>query len=231
MRILVIEDEPRMLQLLQQGLRERGCAVMAARDGRSGLEIADVCTFDAIVLDIGLPGIDGYEIIRTLKERRLQTPILALTARDAEDDIIRGLDLGADDYMTKPFSFPELAARLQCIGRTQSYIDPSQIQVGDLIIDISRHSVTRGNTMLDLTRTEFLLLACLARHAGQCVSRQTLMDNVWGAGHEIGSGALDVLVNALRSKVDAPWRNKLIGTVRGLGYILRHHSAADGSAR
>src|SRR5580698_1379255 len=119
MRVLVIEDEPRMLHLLQQGLRERGCAVMTARDGQSGLDVASGCTFDAIVLDIGLPGIDGYEIIRELRRRRQQTPILALTARDSEDDIIRGLDLGADDYMTKPFSFPELVARLQSITRPQ----------------------------------------------------------------------------------------------------------------
>lgn len=229
MRILVIEDEPRLLQLLQQGLRERGCAVMTARDGRSGLEAAVACNFDAIVLDIGLPGLDGYEVIRILNERRLQTPILALTARDAEDDIIRGLDLGADDYMTKPFSFPELAARLQSIARIKGNAGSGLIQVGDLVVDIARHSVTRGNVAIDLTRSEFLLLVCLARQTGQCVSRQALMESVWGPEHGIGPGALDVLVSALRSKIDAPCRNKLIATVRGSGYLLRHCAAAGGS--
>lgn len=220
MRILVIEDEPRMLQLLRQGLRDYGCAVMTAADGRSGLEIAMECEFDAILLDIGLPHLDGYEVTRHLRVRSRRIPVLMLTARDSEEDIIRGLDLGGDDYMTKPFSFPELVARLQSITRPVREVQEKQITVGDLLIDPIRHCASRASIALDLTRTEFLLLMCLAGQAGESVLRQTLMENVWGTGHAIGPGALDVLVNSLRGKIDGPHQRKLIQTVRGVGYML-----------
>ena len=220
MRVLVIEDEPRMLQLLRQGLRDYGCAVMTAADGRSGLEIAMECEFDAILLDIGLPHLDGYEVTRHLRARSRRIPVLMLTARDSEEDIIRGLDLGGDDYMTKPFSFPELVARLQSITRPVRGVQEKQIAVGDLLIDPIRHCASRASIALDLTRTEFLLLMCLAGQAGESVLRQTLMENVWGTDHAIGPGALDVLVNSLRGKIDGPHRRKLIQTVRGVGYML-----------
>ena len=221
MRVLVIEDEPRMLQLLRQGLREYGCAVMTAADGPSGLEIAMECEFDAILLDIGLPHLDGYEVTRRLRARSRSIPVLMLTARDSEEDIIRGLDLGGDDYMTKPFSFLELVARLQSITRPVREMQGTQIAVGDLLIDPVRHWASRGGVALDLTRTEeFLLLMCLARHAGESVLRQTLTENVWGTDHAIGPGALDVLVNSLRGKIDGPYPRKLIQTVRGMGYML-----------
>jgi DNA-binding response OmpR family regulator len=220
MRILIIEDEPRMLELLRRGLQEHGFAVMTAMDGESGLEIACGFEFDAILLDIGLPHRDGYEIVRVLRERSFATRVLMLTARDAEDDIIRGLDLGADDYLTKPFSFPELVARLQSITRRQGDAGSGRIATGDLAIDLLKRSVTRGNSNIDLTRSEFSLLLSLARSTGRCVSRQHLMEGVWGASPDVGAGALDVLVNSLRGKIDASHQPKLIHTVRGSGYLL-----------
>jgi DNA-binding response OmpR family regulator len=225
MRILIIEDEPRMRELLRTGLYEQGFTVMTAADGEDGLEIATSVEFDAILLDVGLPKLDGYGLMNALRSRSSKTPVLMLTARDAEDDIIRGLDLGADDYLTKPFSFPELVARLQAItrphrGHTGESIQAGTIRVGDVTVDPLRHLVTRNLESIDLTRHEFLLLASLARRAGQCVSRQKLAEAVWGTDRPVGATALDVLVNSLRAKIDAPFPNKLIGTVRGSGYIL-----------
>jgi DNA-binding response OmpR family regulator len=220
MRILVIEDEPRMLELLCKGLQEHECAVMTAMDGETGLEIAMTYQFDAILLDIGLPRRDGYELMRALRELACPARVLMLTARDGEDDIIRGLDLGADDYMTKPFSFPELMARLQSITRPRRDDGNARIEAGDLVVDLIRRSVTRDSISVDLTRSEFSLLVSLIRCAGHCVSRQNLMEGVWGSDPEVGQGALDVLVNSLRSKIDTPYRQKIIHTVRKSGYLL-----------
>jgi DNA-binding response OmpR family regulator len=220
MRVLVIEDEPRMLELLRRGLQEHHFAVMTAMDGETGLELASSCEFDTIVLDIGLPRRDGYEVIGVLRQRCCTARVLMLTARDAEDDIIRGFDLGADDYLTKPFSFPELVARLQSIARRPFEDRNRRIETGDLVVDPLKRSVTRGDSNIDLTRSEFSLLLSLARSTDRCVSRQHLMEGVWGANREVGAGALDVLVNSLRGKIDAPHQPKLIHTVRGSGYLL-----------
>jgi DNA-binding response OmpR family regulator len=220
MRILIVEDEPRMLELLRKGLYEHDFAVMTAADGETGLEIATAHEFDTIVLDIGLPQLDGYGLMKALRARGCSTPVLMLTARDKEDDIIRGLDLGADDYLTKPFSFPELVARLQSITRHHRERTDSPIVVGDTIVDVVRRAVTRDGKNVDLTRQEFLLLVCLARQPGRCVCRQAVMDAVWGIEHPVGASALDVLVNSLRSKFDVPFGKRLIGTVRGSGYIF-----------
>jgi DNA-binding response OmpR family regulator len=225
MRILIVEDEPRMLELLRKGLYEHGFTVMTANDGETGLEIASVHEFDSIVLDIGLPRMDGYELLKALRSRARNTPVLMLTARDGEDDIIHGLDLGADDYLTKPFSFPELVARLQSITRPHREEAGGTIQAASVVLDSERHSVTRDGKSMDLTRQEFLLLTCLMRKAGQCVPRPTLMKFVWGEDHAVGGGALDVLVNSLRAKIDAPFGEKLIGTVRGSGYIFKRTAA------
>jgi DNA-binding response OmpR family regulator len=214
-----------MLELLRRGLYEHGFTVMTAPDGETGLEIAMAHAFDAVVLDIGLPRMDGYTVMQRLRAQARTTPVLMLTARDTEDDIIRGLDLGADDYLTKPFSFPELVARLQSITRRPREGSGTTIEVGDVVVDLLRHTVTRNLRSIDLTRLEFLLLACLVRRAGQCVPRQTLMDSVWGPDHAVGPSTLDVLVNSLRAKFDAAYHTKLIGTVRGSGYIFNHHSA------
>jgi DNA-binding response OmpR family regulator len=220
MRTLIIEDEPRMLELLRMGLYEHGFTVMTAPDGETGLEIATAHAFDAVVLDIGLPRMDGYHVMLALRARARMTPVLMLTARDTEDDIIRGLDLGADDYLTKPFSFPEFVARLQSIARRPRERSGATIEVDDVVVDLLRHTVTRNLKSIDLTRTEFLLLACLVRRAGQCVPRQTVMDSVWGPDHAVGPTTLDVLVNSLRTKFDVAYSKKLIGTVRGSGYIF-----------
>jgi DNA-binding response OmpR family regulator len=221
MRILVIEDEPRMLELLRKGLQEHQCAVITATDGETGLEIASDFEFDAIVLDIGLPRRDGYSVISALRERSSTARVLMLTARDGEDNIIRGLDLGADDYLTKPFAFPELVARLQSVTRG-SRLDgrTHRIEAGDLVVDPVRRLAMRRNRPIDLSRSEFNLLLALARSAGRCVSRQELMECVWGRNPEVGAGALDVLVNSLRGKVDALPQLKLIHTIRGSGYLL-----------
>jgi DNA-binding response OmpR family regulator len=229
MRTLIVEDEPRMLELLRLGLYEHGFTVITAPDGETGLEIATAHTFDAVVLDIGLPRMDGYTVMQALRARAQLTPVLMLTARDTEDDIIRGLDLGADDYLTKPFSFPELVARLQSITRRPREKSDATIEVGDVVVDLLRHTVTRNLRNIDLTRLEFLLLACLARHAGKCVPRQTLMVSVWGPDHAVGPSTLDVLVNSLRAKFDAAYHNKLIGTVRGSGYIFNRDSVRQAS--
>jgi DNA-binding response OmpR family regulator len=231
MRILIVEDEPRMLDLLRKGLYEHGHTIMTAADGEAGLEIASSFEFDAIVLDIGLPLLNGYELIKALRVRARSMPVLMLTARDTEDDIICGLVLGADDYLTKPFSFPELIARLQAITRPKRTEFGSVLEVADVVVDPSRHSVTRNRTTVDLTRHEFQLLTCLMRKAGQCIPRQTLMDSIWGADQAVGASALDVLVNALRAKIDAPFHDKLIGTVRGGGYVFRlAASSAEGTS-
>lgn len=228
MRILIVEDEPRMLELLRKGLYESGFTVMTAPDGETGLAMARAHELDAIVLDIGLPRMDGYGLMQALRARARMTPVLMLTARDTEDDIIRGLDLGADDYLTKPFSFPELVARLQSITRPHREEAGGAIEVGDVVVDLFRHSVTRDQQSIDLTRQEFQLLACLMRHAGKCVPRQTLLELLWGPDHPVGPSALDVLVNSLRAKFDAPYSSKLIGTVRGSGYIFKHDPAVQG---
>jgi len=231
MRILIIEDEPRMLDLLRKGLYEHGYTVMTAADGETGLEIAASFEFKAILLDIGLPRLNGYELIQSLRSRNCRTPVLMLTARDSEDDIIRGLNMGADDYLTKPFSFPELVARLQSIMRPSREETDGIIEVSGVLVDPIRRTVMRHKQSIDLTRQEFLLLTGLMRCAGQCVSRQALMKCVWGANHAIGASALDVLVNSLRSKIDSPFHKKLIGTVRGSGYVFKHAvSAAERTA-
>lgn len=230
MRILIIEDEIRMLELLRKGLYEHDFAVMTATDGETGLEIASVHEFDTIVLDIGLPHLDGYGMMKLLRARGCSTPVLMLTARDKEDDIIRGLDLGADDYLTKPFSFPELVARLQSLTRHHRERTDGPIVVGDTIVDVARRSAMRNGKNIELTRQEFLLLVCLARRPGQCVSRPAVMDAVWGTEHPVGTTALDVLVNSLRSKFDVPFENRLIATVRGSGYIFKQYPGTQETA-
>ncbi|MGA9071736.1 MAG: response regulator transcription factor [Terracidiphilus sp.] len=220
MLILIIEDEPRMLELLSKGLYESGFTVMTASDGETGLEMATAHKLDAIVLDIGLPKMNGYALMQVLRARDCRTPVLMLTARDTEDEIIHGLDVGADDYLTKPFSFPELVARLQSITRRRGLTEET-IHAGDLVIDPVRRTVSRKGNLIELTRQEYQLLVRLVQSIDQCVPRLTLIEFVWGKEHEVGATALDVLMNSLRGKIDGPHGKKLIETVRGSGYIFR----------
>ncbi len=230
MLILIIEDEPRMLELLSKGLYESGFTVMTAADGEIGLEKATAHELDAIVLDIGLPKMDGYALMQALRACERSTPVLMLTALDTEDEIIHGLDVGADDYLTKPFSFPELVARLQSLMRRRRQTDEA-IHAGDLTIDPIQRTVSRQGNVIELTRLEYQLLARLIQSMDQCVPRQALLEFVWGKEHEVGSTALDVLMNSLRAKVDAPHSKKLIVTVRGSGYLLRRFRYAAKEAR
>lgn len=220
-----------MLELLRQGLTEHGFSVITAPDGVIGLEIALSYEFDIVVLDIGLPRLNGFGLIQAYRARGRLTPVLILTARDTPDDIIRGLDLGADDYLTKPFSFAELVARLHSIVRPQRSRSNDTIKAGDVVIDLVRHTATRNNQSIDLTRHEFLLLSRLLQSAGSCVPRKTLIDSVWGGNRVVAAGTLDVLMNSLRGKIDTPHDKKLINTVRGSGYLFaQDESEAAGSS-
>ncbi len=220
-RVLVVEDDPRMLALVCQGLREVGHTPMPASDGEAALDLAWKLTFDSIILDVGLPIRDGYFVARAIRSRQA-VPILMLTARDSEEEILRGFDHGADDYLTKPFSFRELLARLDVLGRTAKGQEKSGLR-----LDPSRLLVFRDDTPIELTRSEYLLLAALCRHPGCAVDRRTLMQAIWDDPRTISANALEVLVNALRAKLDAPFPTKLLLTVRGVGYRLQDATKAS----
>ena len=221
MRILVVEDEPRMAELLRQGLSEEGHSVIVALDGSEGLSMAEGASFDLLLLDAMLPGEDGFSIVRRLRARRDATPILMLTARDSTRDIGGGLNLGADDYLTKPFSFDELFARVRAAGRRGPLPQPVRLRVGDLELNQGTREVHRGGRTVTLTRTEYALLELLMRNAGRVLPRDTLIENIWGGGHDIESNTLDAFMRLLRSKVEATGEAKLIHTVRGVGFSLR----------
>jgi len=224
MRILVVEDERTMAALLKSGLEEERHSVSIAFDGPTGLEFAVSEEFDVILLDVMLPGIDGFEVARRLRARKNNTPILMLTARDAVPDIARGLDLGVDDYLTKPFSFVELLARIRAVGRRGSSPRPVNLQIADLVLDPAAKQVTRGGQELHLTVTEFRLLEFLMRRAGRVVSREAILSAVWGPLDSAGDNNLDVFVSLLRNKVDKNSKRKLIHTVRGVGYSVREQA-------
>ena len=221
MRILVVEDDAKMAELLRRGLSTEGHSVEIAGDGLKALEKGQTLPFDAIVLDIMLPGLDGLNVARRLRSGGIRTPILMLTARDSVHDIVRGLDVGADDYLTKPFSFEVLAARLRAISRRVSEESGLVLHVADLTLDTRTHEVHRGNRPILLTRTEFVLLDHLMRRAGRVVSRDDLIEAVWGIDRDVESNTLDVFIFQLRSKLEAGSAGRLIQTVRGFGYTLR----------
>lgn len=221
MRLLIIEDELRMLELLKQGLREEGHDVLTASDGAEGLALAQAGEFDAIVLDVMLPKVDGIEIARRLRKSGSRVPVLMLTARDAEEDIRSGLDTGADDYLTKPFSFVELLARLRAITRRDSHVRSATIEIDDLTLDSAHHTAKRGTRDLKLTRTEFDLLERLLQRVGEPVARERLIAGVWGYDRDIESNTLDAFIRLLRQKVDHAGEKRLIHTVRGVGYCAR----------
>jgi DNA-binding response OmpR family regulator len=221
MRILVVEDESRMAELLRQGLAEEGHAVTLAPDGPQGLSLAETGAFDLLILDVMLPGLDGFAVARKLRAQRIQTPILMLTARDATRDIIEGLNLGADDYLTKPFSFEVLFARVRAVARRGPIPQSVRLQTADLVLDQSTREVHRAARSIALTRTEYAILDLLMRNAGRVVTRDILIETVWGGESDVESNTLDAFVRLLRAKVEPPPEPRLIHTVRGVGYTLK----------
>ena len=220
MRLLVVEDEPEMAELLKKGLEEENHCVDLATDGREALELARTYDFDAIVLDVMLPVLDGYAVTRRLRESGRQTPLLMLTARDAAHDIAKGLDGGADDYLTKPFSFVELLARLRSITRRMTQESGSVLGIADLRVDPVSRQVVRGGKAIHLTATEFRLLEFLVRRAGRVVSRAAIAEAVWGFDEDIEPNTVEAFISLLRSKIDRNFRPKLLHTVRGFGYRI-----------
>ena len=221
MRILIVEDEPKLAQLVARALREEGHPADVAGNGKDALWMAQSAPYDAIVLDVMLPDLDGFEVLRRLRTREVWTPVLMLTARDAVADRVGGLDAGADDYLTKPFAFDELLARLRAVARCGVNERPTVLTAGDLRLDPAAHRAWRGETELDLSTREFALLELFLRHAGQALTRLQLLEGAWDMAFESRSNVVDVYVRYLREKVDRPFDRESLETVRGVGYRLR----------
>jgi two-component system OmpR family response regulator len=221
MRVLIVEDEPKLAALVARALREEGHPADVADHGKAALWMASAAPYDAIVLDVMLPDLDGFEIVRRLRAKKVWTPVLMLTARDAVTDRVDGLDAGADDYLTKPFSFEELLARLRAIARRGPVDRPTVIDVGDLKLDPAAHRAWRGEQELDLSTREFALLEVFMRHPGQALTRLQLLEGAWDMAFENRSNVVDVYVRYLREKVDRPFGRASLETVRGVGYRLR----------
>ena len=231
MRVLVVEDDPRLARLIAKGLREAAYAVDVVGDGEAALYQAAVNEYAAIVLDVVLPGRSGFEVCRALRARGSRVPVLMLTARDAIEDRIAGLDVGADDYLVKPFAFGELLARLRALTRRAPVLLPSVIAVGDLTIDTRAQRVARGGEPIALTTKEYALLEHLARNAGTVLSRADIVAHVWDDNHDPLTNAIEVYVKRLRRKIDRPGEPSLIETRRGAGYMLAaRDGATDGVA-
>src|SRR5262245_58924785 len=220
MRILIVEDDQDVAQYLGRCLEEEGHAVTVCFDGAIGLRTAQSSGFDIIVLDVMLPFMNGFDVTRRLRAESIATPILLLTGRDSATDIVQGLDSGADDYLTKPFSFEVLLARLRARTRPSGCAVRNRLRYADVTIDLETHEVSRAAMHLALTRTEFALLECLVRASGKVVTRRSLIDQVWGNDRDVGDNNLDVFIRLLRTKVDGPGQPELIQTVRGVGYWL-----------
>lgn len=220
MRLLVVEDDPHLARVIARGLREETYAVDVCGNGADAVVQAVLNPYDAILLDVMLPGLDGFGVVAALRARHVRTPILILTARDAVTDRIAGLDHGADDYLTKPFDFGELLARVRALLRRPEALQVTRVRVGDCVIDLQSHMVSRAGTDIALTAKEYALLELLARRAGHVVSRADIVAHVWDANHDTFTNAVEVYVNRLRGKIDrAPWA-PLIHTRRGAGYVL-----------
>jgi DNA-binding response OmpR family regulator len=227
MKLLIVEDDPRIAETLSAGLSEEKFLVEVAEDGERGEYMAAVNHYDAVILDLLLPRRSGMEVCRDLRAQGINTPILMLTAMDATSDKIAGLNCGADDYLTKPFVFEELLARLRALLRRGPAVRDAHLHCEEVIVDTVGHVVTVGGEQVELTGREYMLLECLMRHQGKVLTRQQLADQVWGAEYDPLSNVIDVYINYLRNKVDAHPDHKLIHTVRGMGYMFKSKPRED----
>lgn len=221
MRILLVEDEKDLAAIIKKGLEEKGFAVDLAHDGEEGLFMAENYPADVIVLDIMLPGLDGISILKRIREKEIKTPVILLTAKDTVPDRIKGLDTGADDYLTKPFDFGELLARIRALLRRSTDVRESVIHIADLEIDTATHEVKRGGKLILLSAREYALLEYLAYRKGHVVNRFDITEHIYAEDFDLDSNIIDVYINYLRKKIDRGYKKKLIYTVRGAGYILR----------
>jgi heavy metal response regulator len=229
MRILLVEDDRKVASFIRKGLTEEGYAVDVAHDGEAGLFMGLDRLHDVIVLDVMLPGKPGFQVLRELRQAKVATPVLLLTARDAVEDKVQGLDAGADDYLTKPFAFAELLARVRALLRRGKAAQAPALQVADLILDPAARTVKRGGETIPLTNREFALLEYFLRNPGRVLTRTMIAEHVWDYSFDAGTNVIDVYVNYLRKKVDAGREPKLIHTVRGVGYVLRAERRAPGA--
>jgi heavy metal response regulator len=221
MRVLVIEDDPGVAGFLKKGLKEASYAVDLAENGIDGGHLACTEQYDVIVLDLMLPGKDGFTVLQEMRGRSIRTPVICLTARDAVDDRVRGLDLGADDYLSKPFSFSELLARIRALLRRGQVLSNNPVSVGGLAVDAITRNVSRDGRRIDLSPNEYALLEYLIRNAGQVLSRTMILEHVWDINQDPMTNVVDVHINRLRKKVDQGFATPLIHTIRGVGYVLR----------
>ena len=224
MRVLLVEDDPTIAGFVEKGLREAGFAVDRAEDGQTGLQRALAETYDAAIVDVMLPRMDGLALIDTLRAKSVRVPVLILSAKRSVDDRVRGLQAGGDDYLTKPFAFAELLARVQAlIRRAAGAAEATRLSVGDLSLDLLTRKVQRGSTAIDLRPREFALLEYLLRNAGRVVSKTSILSHVWGYNFDPSTNVVVVLVSRLRDRIDKPFPSKLLHTVRGVGYVLRQN--------
>jgi heavy metal response regulator len=221
MRILVVEDEQKVASFIKKGLEEEGYAVDVAADGEEGLAMALACVHDLIILDIRLPKMDGLRVLQAIRQDSVTAPVLLLTVRATIEDKVLGLDAGADDYLTKPFAFQELVARVRALLRRRAEADPTVLQIGDLCLDSARRTVSRGGERIDLTPREFTLLDYFMRNPGRVLTRTMIAEHVWDYSFDTSTNIIDVYVNYLRKKIDAGQTSRLLHTVRGVGYVLK----------
>src|SRR5438067_9724625 len=221
MYVLLVEDDPRVGRLVERALAEAGHRVETADDGAEGLARAESGAYDIVVLDVLLPHLDGLEVCRRLREQRVRTPVLMLTARDTVPDRVRGLDAGADDYLTKPFALEELLARVRALNRRAGEGAEDQLVVGELVLDVARHEARRADQSIELTAKEFDLLAYLMRNTGRVLSKDQITEHVWGYDSQATSNVVEIYIHYLRDKIDRGFARPLIRTIRGVGYTIK----------